>query len=146
MDASQADVLIGRAGSDHVAFWILRAHRDGYDWLVAELEVCVAAWRGAFETWMTQRDLGSFRAELERLDKELRGTASLALMEGNLSLDLAVDVTGHLAVRGEARHDPASTTRLLFTLDGLDQTDLAPLIGQLRDVERRYSLASGSSS
>jgi hypothetical protein len=68
-------------------------------------------------------ELNRFGLEVERLYKELKGTAELHPIEPFLEMTFEGDRRGHILVRGTACDRLGSGTRLVFEFE-LDQTQL----------------------
>jgi len=81
-----------------------------------------------------QGELSRFARELRILHEQLNGEAILAPLESNLELSFAGDGKGHVEVKGTARNNFHSGTKLSFRLD-LDQTYLSAIAKALADAD-----------
>jgi hypothetical protein len=85
-------------------------------------------------------ELRRFREGLERVYADIAGTAVLESVQDWLTLRVTCRGNGSLEVTGVARDEPGIGNRLEFTVDGMDQTYLPPLIEALRRCEQRHPL------
>jgi hypothetical protein len=81
-----------------------------------------------------QGELSRFARELRILHEQLNGEAILAPLEPNLELSFAGDGKGHVEVKGTARNNFHTGTKLSFRLD-LDQTYLPAIAKALADTD-----------
>jgi hypothetical protein len=81
-----------------------------------------------------QGKLSRFARELRILYEQLNGKAILAPMEPNLELSFTGDEKGHVEVKGTARNNFHTGTKLSFRLD-LDQTYLPAIATALADAD-----------
>jgi hypothetical protein len=73
----------------------------------------------------------SFREDLARVFRELRGNAELTTLESDLRLEASIDKLGHFSWTGMLRHPgPISEERLEFRIED-DQTSLSRIIAEL---------------
>ena len=59
-------------------------------------------------------------------------------MESRPSIRMTGDGRGHVDARAEIMDEPGVGNRLLFTIPGIDQTDLVDLIAHLREIEGAF--------
>ncbi|MBX9623970.1 MAG: hypothetical protein K2X82_09195 [Gemmataceae bacterium] len=116
--------ISGRSLPDSQDYW------DG-NWLVCRAEVAAGAFRGSVDRLLRNEDLARFLGWVERLYEVPSGEALFATLDGWLDLRLIRDRKGHVEARGQLCDDPVEGNVLEFRLFG-DQTDLPPLIAQLR--------------
>ena len=83
-----------------------------------------------------------FREGLESIDEHLDGEAVLASLDGWITLSVHCDGAGSLSITGVVNDNPGVGNELKFSLDGIDQTYLPPIISALREVEARYPVRS----
>jgi hypothetical protein len=81
-----------------------------------------------------QGELSRFARELRILYEQLNGKAILAPMEPNLELSFTGDEKGHVEVKGTARNNFHTGTKLSFRLDS-DQTYLPAIATALADAD-----------
>ncbi|WP_452465188.1 WapI family immunity protein [Nonomuraea recticatena] len=67
-----------------------------------------------------------------------RGSATLSSIEHWIELTVECHPTGSLSVSGIVADDPGMRNTLHFVVEGLDQTDLPPLVDALVAVEERF--------
>ena len=99
---------------------------DG-NWLVTDIEVAVGSFKGRVQAALCAPDFHRFREELQRLQKELSGTASFSTMEEWLALTFTGDGIGHFKVVGHLIDSPGVGNTLSFELT-CDQTELPPML------------------
>lgn len=137
---------VGGTESDHVVVTILgRSHpttTDYWDgnWVTSGVEAKAGSFAGRFTADLRVDELVAFRRQLVTLYEKLSGRASLASIERWLELDLDGDGRGHIAVSARLQESLGPWPAVLeFHLE-LDQTDLPPLIDQLREAEDAFPL------
>ncbi|MEU6727165.1 hypothetical protein ABZ917_25960 [Nonomuraea wenchangensis] len=141
------DIMIGRGReSDHLLIPVLGrsfpGSTDPWDasWLRTPIHVRAGGFTADLDARLRLHELREFRTELERVHERVGGQAVLSSLEHWIELSVECRPTGSLAVSGTARDDPSSGNALMFEIDGLDQTDLPPLVAALLAVEERFSL------
>jgi hypothetical protein len=73
----------------------------------------------------------SFRDDLARVSRELRGNAQLTTLESDLRLEASIDKLGHIRWSGMLRHPgPVPEETLEFWIED-DQTSLSRIIAEL---------------
>jgi hypothetical protein len=120
----------GRSLPDATDYW------DG-NWLACTAEVSAGAFRGTLNGLLRNEDLSKFLHRLEALYERLTGEALFDTLDGWLVLRLIGDGRGHVEVRGQLVDDPVGGNSLEFRLP-LDQTDLSPLMAQIRAVLEQF--------
>jgi hypothetical protein len=125
-------VVIGDNGADHVSLKIMGRDREG--WSRAEIEVRCDGWTGKVKGDFMKGELARFADEIRRLHRDLIGTAQLQPLEPNISLTLAGDGKGHIAVDGSAQNSFGSGTRLVFRFT-IDQTYLKEIADSLSEAD-----------
>jgi hypothetical protein len=83
-------------------------------------------------SFLTTTDIHTFQTELERLQRTLTGSATLAPLEPNLRIEIKCDHLGHLACELTLTPDHM-TQKHEFSIE-LDQTYLASLIGGCKRI------------
>ena len=138
-----ATFRLGGAGKEYVEVDVLRRERpaaadvnDG-NWLVARVVLEVGGFHAGYEAAIGADDVARFAQEVRRLHGDLRGQAEFATMEDQLRLLLVGDGQGHVSLTGAAQDRRGTGNRLEFHLE-LDQTQLAPLLGQLERVLAQF--------
>lgn len=109
----------------------------GYTWRRASADATLGRFRAHIPGQeVLIEDLTEFHRELERLYRDLTGTASLSTLEGWLTVDFHGDGSGRLAITGELvdRSTGSDGNRLTFTIPDYDQTFLPDLIADLRQT------------
>ena len=122
--------LHGRSYPGSSDYW------DG-NWLDCTAEVVVGAFTGRLKQFLRTDDLEGFARELQQLDEQLTGQATLQGMEPWLGVRLIGDGRGHVEVRGRLDDDPAIGNSLEFRMH-LDQTYLPALRRQLALALQTY--------
>ena len=84
-----------------------------------------------------------FHRELKEMLDTLRGSARLSTVEGTISLDMAMNKRGAVAVCGKLRASEASTAEVIFEFDS-DQSYLKATEIQLEEAVRPFSSGTGS--
>jgi hypothetical protein len=87
--------------------------------------------------------LVSWLAELEHLDRSLKGEASLVLMEPELRVKLTAGELGHISMQVEITPDIINQEHT-FHFE-LDQSYLAPLVESCRKIVEEYPVRGTSS-
>jgi hypothetical protein len=127
------DVLI--TGQDGERVTIRRVTANGPEgWFDAEVELQCDGWCGKFGASFMQGELSRFARELRILHEQLNGVASLTPLEPNLELSFSGDGKGHVEVKGTARNNFHTGTKLSFRLD-IDQTYLPAIAKALADTD-----------
>ncbi|MED7929110.1 hypothetical protein SMD20_33010 [Nonomuraea sp. LP-02] len=141
------DIVIGRSReSDHLLIPVLgRSFPGSVDpwdasWLRTPIHVRAGGFTADLDARLRVHELRGFRTELERVHERVGGKAVLSSLEHWVELSVACRPTGSLAVSGTVRDDPSFGNALTFEIDGLDQTDLPPLVAALVAVEERFPL------
>jgi hypothetical protein len=109
---------------------------DG-NWLVSPVEVRVGGFTGRVAAGLRAEELARLREGLEALYASLEGEARLESLEDWVTLTCRGDGKGHVDVRGTVVDRPGVGNTLEFRL-ALDQTQLPPIIDQLRAVEHTF--------
>jgi hypothetical protein len=81
-------------------------------------------------------ELARFRSELEVIHTDLDGAATFAPMSPAIEMTITVNPAGQLRVDGIASDGATFENKLTFAIGGLDQTDLPPLIDEIRSIEQ----------
>lgn len=135
------EVVLGRAEGDRLSIRVLgRLHADADDfwdgnWLVTPVDVIVGGFRGASGAVLRAEELRGFREALAEMHRTVKGEAVLESMEMWLTLRVAVNRSGGVVVTGRLVDQLGSGNELAFKIDGLDQSDLPPVIEALEEVE-----------
>ncbi len=131
--SANSEVLITGQNGERVA--IRRVTANGPEgWFDTEVEVQCDGWRGKFGASFRQGELSRFARELRILHEQLNGKAILAPLEPNLELSFVGDGKGHVGVKGTARNNFHTGTKLSFSLD-IDQTYLPTIAKTLSDMD-----------
>ncbi|EIV94592.1 hypothetical protein FraQA3DRAFT_4354 [Frankia sp. QA3] len=144
MEDDRSEIVIGRRGSDHVLIQVLgRMHPGAADywdgnWLTSPITARLRGFTVDLAAALRTDELRSFRKQLQRIHRKVRGRAELVSMEEWINLGMRCERNGHLVVGGELSEDSMARNTLRFSLPGLDQTDLPPLIDALLLVEQRF--------
>ncbi|GAA2778981.1 WapI family immunity protein [Nonomuraea dietziae] len=140
-----AEIIIGRdEQSDHVRIQVLdRMHpgcTDFWDgnWLTSPIYVHIGGFTATIDAGLRVDELRDFRVALERLYAQVGGSATLSSTEHWIELTVECHPTGSLSVSGIVADDPGMRNTLHFVVEGLDQTDLPPLVEALVAVEERF--------
>jgi hypothetical protein len=134
-------VVIGRLENDHLLIRVLgRLHAGADDfwdgnWLVTPIEVVVGGFRGEPGASLRAEELLGFRQALECVYASLEGEAVFESMESWLTLRIAIDRSGRVAVTGKVIDQIGGANELNFRIDGLDQSDLPAMIEELQEIE-----------
>ncbi|MBG0827651.1 hypothetical protein HS041_07730 [Planomonospora sp. ID67723] len=123
--------VLGRMHPGRTDFW------DG-NWLTAPIHVQVGGFTARIAAGLRVQELRDFRADVERLYAQVRGSATLSSMEHWIELTVECHPTGSLSISGTVADDPGRWNTLHFVIEDLDQTDLPPLVDALVAVEERF--------
>lgn len=123
-------ILIGPAESSHVLLTITDCDHEE-NWIRGTMEIWARPWRGACEIWFHMGELRQLAAAIDRLYRDLVGTAEFSSMESHLELTFAGDGKVHVAVSGRGRDGFMDGNSIVFRFD-LDQTELPAIAQQLR--------------
>lgn len=144
-----AEVTLGQSGGDRIIIRVLRRkypnatdYWDG-NWVNAEVEVTVRPWHAKYLANLRTEEFADLRQQLERMYAMDRHEAKFSPMEPWLNFDLRLDSLGHIDMSGnigpEGFGKVFGEARLVFKIrEFMDQTFLAPIIQQLRGVERDF--------
>ncbi|MEV0826336.1 WapI family immunity protein [Nonomuraea rubra] len=140
-----AGIVVGRSEeSDHVLIRVRgRMHPGATDfwdgnWLTSLIQVRAGGFTAWINAGLRADELRDFRVALERVYAEVKGSATLSTMEGWIELTVECHPRGSLSISGTVVDDPGMGNTLHFEIDGLDQTDLPPLVDALVAVEERF--------
>jgi hypothetical protein len=125
-------IVIGKPSSDHVVINI--TDRDSENWLRGTLEIKVGAWYGRCGVSFYGGELRDFAHRLERVYRDLVGTAELIPIEPYVQLRFSGNGKGLVAVDGRAQDQLGSSTFVSFALE-LDQTELPAIATALEGVD-----------
>jgi hypothetical protein len=112
------------------------------NWLRVDIRVRAGGFRGKASAAIITRELTKFLSELHPLSETLSGSAEFTTMEDQLSLRLAGDGKGHIALRGEVSDQTGVGNRLQFTLH-FDQLQLGASIRELERVTSEFPVRTG---
>ncbi|MFD8531556.1 hypothetical protein ACFV0L_29460 [Streptosporangium canum] len=142
-----AEIVIGRGRNfDHVLIRVLgRMHpscTDFWDgnWLASPIRVQVGGFTAEIDAGLRVEELRDFRVALERVHADVKGSAVLSSLEHWIELTVECHPTGSLSISGIAADDPGMWNTLHFMIEGLDQTDIPPLVDALVAVEKRFPI------
>ncbi|MER7503810.1 hypothetical protein AB0L05_17975 [Nonomuraea pusilla] len=142
-----AEIVVGRGGqSDHVLIQVLgRMHPGASDfwdgnWLTSPIHVQVGGFRARIDAGLRADELRAFRVDLERVYAEVKGSATLSSIEHWIELTAECHPTGSLSISGTVADGPGMWNTLHFVIEGLDQTDIPPLVDALVAVEERFPI------
>ena len=113
---TQREILIGLAGSDHVAI-VCGSRFDREGWKRAEVRVACDVWQGGFKTSFHRGELNRLAAELSELERALRGEVWFRPMESRIELRFSGDGKGHVSVQGRAASEPDVSLTIKFDMD-----------------------------
>jgi hypothetical protein len=113
------------------------------NWLRVKAVLATSSSHVAAEGCFLQNvDLQRFCTELEKLYRDLRGTARLASLEPNIDVNLEGDGQGHITMRASLTPDPLTQTHLVTF--ALDQTLLPGAAKQLRQIDQSFPIRGKS--
>ncbi|MCK9901172.1 hypothetical protein MXD63_13915 [Frankia sp. Cpl3] len=138
------EIIVGRRSSDHVLIRVVGRmfpevgdYWDG-NWLTSPITARLRGFTADLDAALRGDELRSFREQLQCVHRKICGRAELVSTEEWIALNVLCERNGHLTVGGELGDGSATRNKLLFSLPGLDQTDLPPLIDALLAVEQRF--------
>lgn len=143
-DVESASVTIGRKGGDRLVITVLgRMHVEAADfwdgnWLFSPVEIVVGGFTAQVPAGLRADELLSFREQLSKAYAEFGGVARLESMERWLGLTVTVEKSGRVEIEGEAIDGHGSGNQLCFEIDGLDQSDLPAIVGELSSIEAQF--------
>ncbi|WP_326824757.1 WapI family immunity protein [Streptosporangium sp. NBC_01756] len=144
---NRAEIIIGRGvQSDHVMIRVLgRMHPGCTDFwdgnrLISPVRVQVGGFIAEIAAGLRTEELHSFRAGLERIYAEVKGRAILSSREHWVELTIECRPTGSLLIFGTIADDPGMWNTLHFVIEGLDQTDIPPLVDALTALEKSFPI------
>jgi hypothetical protein len=111
-------------------------------WFDAEVMVQCDGFKGKFRANFAQGELSRFAGALDALYKKLEGEAVLAPLEPNLELSFIGDGKGHIEVKGTARAQFHTGTKLAFRF-AIDQTYLPAIAAGLANMDPELRYISG---
>ncbi len=98
------------------------------------MQIQAGPWKGRYSASFYCGELGQFAAEIDRLCRELNGTAQFTPIEPHLELKLSGDGRGHFNLEGKADDTLWQGNYLCFRLE-LDQTELPAIASALRHAD-----------
>jgi len=126
---------IGGENAEYVRVTVLGNNGDG--WLPARIEIAVGAFGGSYKSDLTSMAFSRFAAELRELYRTVSGSAVFTDYEGQLEMQLACDIRGHIRLKGQAMDFAGTGNRLAFELN-LDQTNIPPILKSLESFLEEY--------
>jgi hypothetical protein len=135
------EVLIGDRITERISLRRISANTNE-GWFDAEVVIQCDGWKGRFKANFVQGELSRFAGELQILYKKLKGEAVLAPLDPNLELSLIGDGKGRIEVKGTARAQFHTGTKLFFRF-ATDQTYLPTIATGLADMDPELSYISG---
>ncbi|RGP55143.1 MULTISPECIES: WapI family immunity protein [Pseudomonas] len=126
---------IGGEEAEYVRVSIREENGDG--WFSAAVEVVVGGFRGSYSASFNSWAFSSFEAQLEKMHRDLSGSALFTSYEAQLELVLECDLKGHIRLRGEATDYAGTGNTLVFELE-IDQTHVPGIINTLQAALKRY--------
>ncbi|MEV1004381.1 hypothetical protein [Nonomuraea sp. NPDC050202] len=140
-----AEIVVGRGrDSDHVLIQVRsRMHPGSTDfwdgnWLTSPIHVKVGGFTARINAGLRIDELHDFRVALEGVYAGTKGSATLSSMEDWIELTIECRPTGSLSISGALADEPGMGNTLHFVMEGLDQTDIPPLVDALVAVEERF--------
>jgi hypothetical protein len=139
-------LVVGRPSGDYLTVSVLgRAHpgTDDYwdgNWLFSPITASLGSFTAQLYAQLRVDELQAFRHGLQRIDRDLQGEATLTSIEHWVSLTVACQSNGTLALTGELDDVLGPGNLLRFAMDDLDQTDLPNMISALETIEQAYPL------
>lgn len=139
----QTSFTLGPAQGDHIAIHAYAYERtpsgEFYDdnWLSCEVDIRAGAFAGRYPASVLTADFDDLRQDLERLHRDLQGTASFEPMEHPLRIDFRCDGLGHVHATGIAMDQPGQGQALHFSLS-FDQTELGEALVGLQSIMQAF--------
>lgn len=125
-------ILVGKRDSEHVSISITDRNSEG--WISGTLEVRAGPWSGACRAGFHKGELRQFASQVDRLYRDLVGTAQFSPMEPCLELRFTGNGRGLILVEGKAEDLFLQNACLSFTLE-LAQTELPALSNALKAAD-----------
>jgi len=125
-------IVIGKPATEYLSINITDSNSDG--WVSATVDIRAGCWSGACRASFYQGELSQFAGALEKLHRDLTGTATFTPMESNPELKLTGDGRGLVVAEGRAHDSLSRGNCLTFRLE-LDQTELPAIIRALRAAD-----------
>jgi len=129
--ASSAQIILAPRHRTHVGatdYW------DG-NWVNCTVSVRAGGFRGEYIASLRAEEFTAFRADLERLHRDLGGAGGFHSMEEWVDIAVSGDGRGHF--KGLCRlRDEAGIGNLLECEVDFDQTDVPQMVEELRRIER----------
>ena len=123
-------ITLGARTGEHISIdpigWV---DREG--WFQANVEISIQSFNGVVEPYFEVQDFKRFHEQVQKLYKELKGSAVLSPIEEQFSLTLTGDGKGHIEAKGIAYAHATYGSCLEFEFD-IDQTFLPHLIRSLK--------------
>jgi len=121
MTTEAPEILIGLRDADHV---LLRNWRhDREEWTYADADIRCGPWHGQLKVAFYSDEVARFSEAIQRLYRDLSGTATLHPIEPYLKLTLVGNGRGGVDVLGSAQSEFGNDTHLSFCFS-IDQTFL----------------------
>ena len=134
------EVVIGAGGNSRIVIRPLL--RGDEHWIESDVTVRAGAFRGEFRASLRPEEFVAFRADLERLHRELQGLGRFDSMEGWVAIEIRGDGRGHFEGSCQLR-DRAGDGNLLKCEIEFDQTDIPAMLKQLADIRTAFPPATG---
>ncbi|NIH83798.1 WapI family immunity protein [Amycolatopsis granulosa] len=123
--------VVGRMHPEAIDF-------DDGNWLLSPVEVVVGHFSACIPASLRADELRAFRTGLSEVYENFGGIARLQSMEGWLSLAATVHSSGRVEIDGEVIDSIGSRNKLIFRLDGIDQSYLPGIIDSLLSIENEF--------
>lgn len=134
---------IGRELIEFLSLTVLRrsySQCDDYwdgNWLTARINVAAGGFRGTVNANIRAEEIVDFHQQLAVLYSTLRGEAVFETIEAWLTMNVVGDGRGHLRFDCGIRDQPGVGNLLRCSI-AIDQTQLAPALGQLANMINEY--------
>lgn len=139
-------LIVGDEHGDHLILKVLgRMHPECEDfwdgnWLVSPITIRAGGFTAHLDAALRTPELREWARGLQGIKRDRAGKAVLESMEEWLSLAVRWDPDSGLTVTGQAKDMPGSgkRSRLLFTLDGLQESELDTWVTRLDAWEQEF--------
>jgi len=139
-DTPRLEVTVGAAAGEHITIRVVGRLHPGFDdfwdgnWLSTRIDFAVGRFTGTVSASLRAEELLTFRNGLDGLYTRFQGEALLGSLEEWLTLRITATGSGQLRVTGELTDHPGDGNRLLFEINGLDQSYLPAILDGLDEV------------
>lgn len=141
----KVSIIIGRETSDHLCVTILGPvismatdYWDG-NWINVEIKLQAGSFGGKYKAQIRREEIHYFYKDFIDINRKLKGEIKFKTIEGQLAIIIKADGIGHFVAECSSQ-DEAGTGNILHFKLYFDQTEIPPILNQLKNVTEIYPI------